>query len=209
MIQNLKTSGIVLSGGKSLRFGSDKSMLTIGNKSFLERVVSVINILCDEIIVVALPSADLSELSQNPKIKIKSDIYPDKGPLAGIHTGLSAAISDYSIVVACDMPFLQQDLLHYMISISAEYDVVIPRTGNLIEPLHAVYNKRCLDIIEGLLNMGIRKISDLLPLVKVRYVDEKEIDKYDPQRISFFNINTRQDLERAMQLIKSKENSNH
>lgn len=195
MLKEFQASGIVLTGGKSLRMGCNKASLTIENKSLLERVISSIDALCNEIIIVSSPVNNLQKPGCNSKVRIVNDIYPDKGPLAGIHAGLSASNSERSLVVACDMPFLQQDLLRYMIGISAEYDAVIPRIGDFTEPLHAIYNKNCLAVIDELLNRGIRKISELFSLVKVRYLDEQEIHQYDPEGVSFFNINTKRELE--------------
>ncbi len=195
MSKEFQTSGIVLTGGKSARMGCNKASLTIKNKSLLEHVISSIDSLCNEIIIVSSPLNNLQKPVLHSKVRIVNDIYPNKGPLAGIHAGLSASNSDLSLVVACDMPFLQRDLLRYMISISTEYDAVIPRIGNFAEPLHAIYNKNCLAVIEELLNRGVRKISELFCLVKVRYLGEHEIHQYDPKGVSFFNINTKKELE--------------
>jgi molybdopterin-guanine dinucleotide biosynthesis protein A len=82
---------------------------------------------------------------------------------------------------------------------------VVPRVGELVEPLHAVYAKSCLAPVERLLEQGNLRVDALFDLVKVRYVETDEIDRFDPQHLSFFNINTRADLERAKQLAKGIE----
>ena len=102
-----------------------------------------------------------------------------------------------------DMPFLNEALLRHMLPLSAGFDLVIPRLGNLVEPLHAVYSKGCLTSMEHLLNQGNLTISELLTLVRVRYVEAEEIDRFDPKHLSFFNINTQADLEKARGIIKS------
>jgi len=93
-------------------------------------------------------------------------------------------------------------LLRYMILSSPGQDVVIPRVGGLTEPLHAIYSKRCLRPIERVLAAGGLKIVSFFPEVRVRYVEEQEISLFDPQCLSFFNINTPGDLEKARNLAR-------
>jgi len=131
-----------------------------------------------------------------------TDIYPGKGPLGGIYTGLATSDSVHNLVVACDMPFLNQALLRYMIQLSANFDLVVPRWDGMVEPLHAVYSKSCQAPIESLLKQGVLNIAKLFTLVKVRYVEADEIDRFDPKHLSFFNINTEADLKMARELAK-------
>ncbi len=101
------------------------------------------------------------------------------------------------------MPFLNHDLLNYMIESSAGFDAVIPRPGELVEPLHAVYSKKCLPYIKNQLDRSRFNIRDFFNEVNVRYIEEQEIDRFDPKHLSFFNINTEADLRKAEELIKS------
>ena len=140
-----------------------------------------------------------------PLIEWNRDLYPGKGPLAGIYTGLLAANNPCSIIVACDMPFLDPSLLGYMIEFAPDFDVVAPKIGDKREPLHAVYSKNCLAPIKSLLEQERLKVTDFFPLVKVRYVVEEEINRFDPNHLSFLNINTEADLEKAKALIKKKD----
>jgi molybdopterin-guanine dinucleotide biosynthesis protein A len=87
-----------------------------------------------------------------------------------------------------------------MMELSAGFDLVVPRLGELVEPLHAVYSKSCLAPIEKLLKRGIMEVRALFDLVKVRYVESDEIDRFDPEHLSFFNVNTEADLEKARQM---------
>jgi len=103
------------------------------------------------------------------------------------------------------MPFLNRALLCYMVQLSANFDLVVPRVGNLAEPLHAVYTKDCLAPIEDMIKQGELKIHLLFNLVKVRYVEAEEIERYDPGHLSFFNVNTEADLKKARELDKEKE----
>lgn len=123
----------------------------------------------------------------------------------GIYSGLKLSQDPHNVVVACDMPFLNVNLLRYMMGLTAGFDVVIPRIGGLVEPLHAVYSRNCLAVMGRMLDEGNFKISNLLEMVKVRYVEESEIHSFDPQHLSLFNINTPADVERAQQIVSREE----
>ena len=193
---------IVLAGGKGLRLGRDKVRETVGNSILLQRVLSQLAPFNRDIIIVTAGEKSLPQFTGYQRFRIVTDIYPGKGSLGGIFSGLAASDSSYNLAVACDMPFLNQALLRYMIQISANFDLVIPRLGDMVEPLHAVYSKGCLTPMEELLRQGNLKIIELLNLVKVRYVDTEEIDRFDPKHLSFFNINTPADLKTARELAR-------
>jgi molybdopterin-guanine dinucleotide biosynthesis protein A len=201
----LDISCVVLAGGKGLRLGHSKTLEVIGNKSLLQRVISGLSPFGGDIIVVSAAEQPLSPMVSHPGVKTVTDIHRDKGPLAGIYAGLAASDSFYNLVVACDMPFLNPALLSYMMQAASGFDLVIPRMGELVEPLHAVYAKSCLGPMAGLLNQDRLKVSHLLRLVRVRYVEAAEIDRFDPEHLSFFNINTAADLKRARELTERRE----
>jgi len=182
--------------------GRDKTVEAVGNTSLLERVVSNLSLFNSDIIIVTAVKQFLPQFTDYPKLRLVADIYPGKGALGGVYTGLATSDSFYNLVVACDMPFLNRDLLRYMVQLADGFDLVMPRLGNLVEPLHAVYSKGCLTSMENLLKQGNLKVSDLLALVKVRYVEAEEINQLDPKHLSFFNINTETDLETAQELAR-------
>ncbi len=197
---------VVLAGGKGLRLGRrNKALATIDGESLLQRVVSSLSFLNSDIIVVIAKGQQLPELADYPKLRIVTDAYVAKGPLVGIYSGLLASDSFYNLVVACDMPFLNQGLIDYMLEISAGFDLVIPRLGDMVEPLHAVYSRNCLGAIEKLLDSGNLKTGSLLSLVRVRYVEAGEIDRFDLEHLSFFNINTEAEL-RVAEALANKTN---
>ena len=198
----MDVSCIVLAGGKGLRLGQDKAVEVVGDRSLLEWVIFHLSSLNSNIIVVTAFKRSFPQLGGYPKLKVVTDIYPGKGALGGIYTGLKASGSFSNLVVACDMPFLNQALLRYMIQVSAGFDLVVPRLGDMVEPLHAVYSKGCLASIESLLQQDNLSLRQLFTLVKVRYVEAEEIDRFDPEHLSFFNINSQADLERAKRLVK-------
>ena len=201
----MKISCIILAGGKGLRFGHKKASVQLNTETLIQRAVSSLSFLDSEIIIVIAEGQTLPQITDYPRLKIVTDTYAGKGPLVGIYTGLIASNSPYSLVVACDMPLLNRGLLRYMLELAEGNDVVIPRTGKLIEPLHAVYSKECLGVIEQLLAEGTLKIDRILDRVKVRYVEAEEIDRFDPEHLSFFNINTRVDLRKVKEIIKREK----
>jgi molybdopterin-guanine dinucleotide biosynthesis protein A len=191
---------IVLAGGKGSRLGRDKIQETVGADSLLRRVLFQLTPFNGDIIIVTAGRRSLPPLDDYRAARMVTDIYPGKGVLGGIYTGLAESSSSYNLVVAGDMPFLNQALLRYMAGLSADFDLVVPRLGELVEPLHAVYARNCLPHIERLLKKGVLEVRALFELVRVRYVEAEEIDRFDPGHLSFFNINTEADLERARQI---------
>ncbi len=183
-----------------MRLGHDKALETVGNRSLLEWVVYNLGLLGSDIIIVTARERSFPQFTGYPKLRIVADTYPGKGPLGGIYTGLAASDSFRNLVVACDMPLLNQALLRYMIQVSADFDLVVPRVGDMVEPLHAVYSRDCLTPVGELLEQGNLRVSELFTLVRVRYVETEEINRFDPRHLSFFNINTEADLETAREL---------
>jgi molybdopterin-guanine dinucleotide biosynthesis protein A len=192
-------TSIILAGGKSSRLGQSKALQVIGGKSLIQWVVDRLASLSTEIII-ATARGEAIPCSSPVRIKTVADIYPGKGPLAGIHSGLIASSSSRAIVVGCDTPFLSVSLLEYMAQTLRDSDVALPRIGEIIEPLCAVYSKSCLAPIQELLEQDERQIRRLFSMVKVRYVEEGEINRFDPEHLSFFNINSQDDLDRARKL---------
>jgi molybdopterin-guanine dinucleotide biosynthesis protein A len=199
----LTVSGIVLAGGQSSRLGTDKAFVNVNGQPLIEHIVAKLTKLSDDVIIVTNSPQKYGHL----EAKLVGDIYPGRGALGGIYSGLRTATNAYGLVVACDMPFLDLNLLRYMILLARGHDVVIPRIGELTEPLHAIYSKNCLEPIDRLLAQGGLKIIDFFPAVRVRYVEEGEVDIFDPQHLSFFNINTPSDLEKMRKLARGGKGS--
>ncbi len=193
-------SSVVLAGGKGLRLGHYKASIDFDGESLIHRVVSGLTSLSDEIIIVIAGGQRLPQIIGCPQPRVITDVYPGRGPLVGIYSGLLNSKSEYNLIVACDMPLLNRHLLAYMIEESKGFDVTIPRLGSMLEPLHAVYSKNCIQAIEKLLYQDSLKIDHLLEMVRVKYIDSREIEGYDPQHRSFFNINTQEDLDKARRL---------
>lgn len=193
-------SAVVLAGGKSRRLGIDKSLLKVNGEWLLERILHTLASLSDDLVVVANGRPEFAQLPA----RVVPDALPGMGPLGGIYTGLQAMLHPRGFFVACDMPFLNLPLLRYMILLSADFDVVIPSIAGQTEPLHAIYSKVCIEPIEKLLHHNQLRIVYFLPSVRVRYVTENEIDVFDPEHLSFFNINTPEDLAKVEKLNRGK-----
>ncbi len=192
-------TSIILAGGLSSRLGREKLAEVIAGKSLIERAISSLSSLSHEILIVISQKQARSSLSlyTYPEAKTVVDLYPEKGSLVGIYTGLVHSTNFLNLAVACDMPFLNPDLLRYMINISPGFDVIVPRVDGWMEPLHAVYSKNCAEPMKNRIEQGNFKISGFFDSMKVRYVEKEEIDRFDPERLSFLNINTEADLKKA------------
>lgn len=185
--------------------GKDKCCLVLGNEDLLCRVIDRLSQLNGQIIVALAQKQSIPHHNTSHKIDYAWDVHYGKGPLGGIYSGLKISQDKYCLAVACDMPFLNIDLIRYMTGLIDGYDVVIPRLNGLLEPLHAVYSVNCVKAIDKMLKEDIRGIRYLLKVVNVRYVVEKEVDFYDPEHLSFFNVNMPSDMEKAMQLMEREE----
>jgi molybdopterin-guanine dinucleotide biosynthesis protein A len=130
------------------------------------------------------------------------DLHDEGGSLGGIYSGLSAARHEYALAVATDMPFLSVPLMEWMLAQPRDYDVLAPIYGE-VQTLHAIYSKRCLEPMKDRLDAGRLKITGFFEDVRVRYVDEATVARIDSEGLSFFNVNTPEDLERARGVLAS------
>lgn len=196
-IEGTPVSGIILAGGRSRRLGRDKAVELFGGQPLIRRAIDRVAPLTGEIVVVVADSARGKALPLDADHRVAVDIYPDGGSLGGIFSGLSAAANNWGLVVACDMPFLNPRLLEYMLARRGDCDAVVPQPGDFPEPTHALYSRACLPHIEARLQAGDLKISGFFDEVRVRYLEEGEVRQFDPDLLSFFNVNSPEDLARA------------
>jgi molybdopterin-guanine dinucleotide biosynthesis protein A len=179
-------AGIVLSGGENRRMGADKAFLKIDGIPMVEHILRALKGIFDKIIIVT----NAPRLYTAYDVTVVTDASDKRGPLTGIYSGLLNTADEYNFVVACDMPFLNTGLISYMMGLAAGYDIVLPRIGGLPEPLHAVYHRGLLPLIENRIRQDARQIQGIFGESRVRYVTEEEIDRYDRERRSFINLNT-------------------
>jgi molybdopterin-guanine dinucleotide biosynthesis protein A len=189
---------IILAGGASRRMGRDKAFIQIEGIRLLDYVYKKCRELFSEIIIVTNQPQQFVDY-QTPVVP---DEIPGIGSIGGLYTGLKRASNYYSFCVACDMPFLNPELIALIIEKRHSSDVVIPRTRAGLEPLHALYSKRCIEPLKKYIEKGDLKISNILAEVKVRYCNEEEIKKVDPSLLSFMNVNTKKELFKIQQMVK-------
>ncbi|MFN7169627.1 MAG: molybdenum cofactor guanylyltransferase [Candidatus Omnitrophota bacterium] len=187
-------TAIILAGGKAIRMNrQDKAFLMMNNEPLIKRQLRLLKKVFKKQIIIVTHSP---EKYRNFKgIKVISDVIPHRGPLGGIYSGLLTSKDKYNFVVACDMPFINLELIKYMFKKSAGYDVVIPYVNNRYEPLFCVYSKKCIGFIKQLIDKRIFKISKLFTFVKVKKISKKEVLRFGQAKTIFMNINTLQDLE--------------
>ena len=193
-------SGAVLAGGGSRRFGRDKAHAVLGGKSLIEHVLNVMRGFFEDILIVT----NQPVLFECFDVTVVSDIVRGPGALAGLLTALLHAENDRCFVAACDMPFLNASVVRRILRKEETYDVVLPLVENEPQPLHAVYSKKCIPFIQKGISQKDFRIVDFYPGVSVLRLEETTWRDIDPDRLSFFNINTRDEFHRAEGLLKKK-----
>ena len=192
----MEATAIVLAGGKNSRMGKNKAFLQVGQKTIIDGLVNELKTSFNEIII----SSNDPELYDYLQVKVVKDIIPGLGPLSGMHSALQEAKYDKSLILACDMPFLNLQLAELLVQEAQGYDIAIPKLDEHLEPLFAVYDKSCVEFIETCLKNNISKIIDFYPKVKVNYLSWDRISELVGTEDVFFNVNTPQDLQKARRL---------
>ena len=182
-------TGVVLAGGQSRRMGQNKALMQVGGVRLIDRVVGVLQGVCRELLMVT----NSPEVYADLDVPMVGDVWPDKGSLGGIYSALIHTTTPYCLVVACDMPFLQQPVLQYLIAQIDTYDVVIPDIDGDMQPMHAIYSQTCLEPIQQRLAADRLRIVGFLPDVRVRRVTGDELRPFDPDLHGFQNLNTPED----------------
>jgi molybdopterin-guanine dinucleotide biosynthesis protein A len=193
----------ILAGGKSSRLGRDKAFIEVRGRPLIEDLLAQTAGLGAETLIVT----NRPEAYRYLGFPLFSDVLPERGPLGGLYTALSAASQPHVLCLACDMPFVIRPLIDYLISLILEgnVDAVVPRLGGLVEPLRAVYARTCLAPMRAALETDQLALHKFLATsgLRVRFVDDPEIDRFDPRHLSFININTAEDLTRAQKLART------
>jgi molybdopterin-guanine dinucleotide biosynthesis protein A len=184
-----QATGVVLAGGRSSRLGRDKALLELDGEPLLARAVRVLAGICAEVLVLGPPK----RAAVVPGARVIPDERPGDGPLPALATALREMRGERMVAVATDMPFLNADLLGYLLDRAEGYDVVVPRVGGRTQQLHAVYARTCLPAITAQLDHGDLKIDRFFAAVRTLVVDEAAIVRLDPGLLSCRNINTEAD----------------
>ena len=197
----------ILAGGMSRRMGQDKAMLRIGDRTLIEIVAQRVSVVATELFVVSSNGKRFADLG----FRVVPDVLPNAGSLGGVYSALRWAQFDYCLVVACDMPLINLDLLTHMAGLPRDYDVAIPSLDaersdqggdETLETLHAIYATRLMTLIESHIQTGHLKIADVLRDINVRRITGQELRRHDPDLRSFFNVNTADDFAFARDLIE-------
>lgn len=185
-------AAIILAGGLSRRMrGLDKAFLRIGRQPIIKRQIRILRKHFKRIIVVTNSPQKYNNLR---KVEVVNDIMPYHGPLGGILTGLRVSGDRYNFVLACDMPFMNEKLIEYMLHSRRDYDALMPKIDGRPDPLFGIYSKSCLSVIEGLLRKKKLRVSGLFKKVKARFIPEHRLRQFDKGLLSLVNINTKEDL---------------
>ena len=192
------TAGVLLAGGKSRRMGADKRFLRLDGETLLSRALSVFERLFDEVLIVV--AGPLPE-SVGGRHRVVTDLVPNCASLGGLYTGLSLSESPRVFAAACDMPFLNPDLIAYLIHLSDD-DIVMPNPASGLQPMHAVYSKACCPHFKRMIESRNLSIQGILQNegLRVRLVPDEDLRQHDPELLSFLNVNTPEDAERARTL---------
>ncbi len=198
-MQPIEFSGIILAGGQSRRLGRDKRFLSLAGRPLIAHVIERLQPLVSEIIIAAPDPESFSGWN----VHIVPDLYPDRGVLAGLHAGLTAARGRWAFIIAADLPLLNPALLHAMAAQAhrSPADAIVPRWQGALEPLHALYRPQsCAPAAEAALHREERRIIAFYPDIQVEIFPESEVARRDPAGHSFFNVNTPEEWEKLQAL---------
>jgi molybdopterin-guanine dinucleotide biosynthesis protein A len=179
-------TGVILAGGLSTRYGKNKAFLEIEGARLIDRIAEKMQNIFTRVLLVTNEKQDYGYLG----LPLIEDRIKGLGPIGGIYTGLMSISGEGGFFVACDMPFLNEQLVRYMVEVQDHHAAVVPCVGNEIEPLHALYTTTCLGPIRRLIESRQYQVRLFYQSVSVRYVTENEIRRFAQPRNAFHNINT-------------------
>lgn len=179
-------NGIVLAGGLSSRMGQDKASLPWGNSDLLNTVLARLAPVCKKLIVVS----NTQRLITIPGVQVVADHYKLCGPLGGMQAGLTASDADYNFIAACDMPYLNTQVVAFIREAAENYDAAVPYIDGHYNPLHGVYRQTCLPYIDQMLQDNNYRILNFYSQIKMRHISADELRRYDPDLRTLSNANT-------------------
>lgn len=183
-------TGVLLAGGQSRRFGTNKALAVLAGRRLIEHPAGVLTTLFAHRLLITNTPEQYTFLGW----PMTGDRFPDAGPLAGIHAALSAAADPRIFVTACDMPLLNPDLIRLLCESAGEWDAVLPCSDQGPEPLCAVYDKAALPVIAQALARGDNRIQEVLQALRVRLVAGPDLHRLVVDNQPFVNINRPADL---------------
>lgn len=203
----LEKAAIILAGGFSRRFGSDKGLVLLRDKPLIRHVIDKISLVVDEVLVVV--SSEYQKKTFEPVLKKDVKIIIDKdnsqSPLIGAMTGFEANNSEYSLLLPCDAPLVSTKIIQFLFDMGINRRAVIPRwPSGYIEPLQAVYHtKSALIAAEIALQQGHMNMRSMIDKLNgIRYISTMVIEQLEPGFVTFLNVNTPEDLKKAESFLK-------
>jgi molybdopterin-guanine dinucleotide biosynthesis protein A len=198
-------TGLVLAGGRSTRFGSDKASALLAGRPLLQWVTGALSTVCEALVVVRAAGQQLPPIETPLPLAVAEDRYPGKGPLAGIVSGFPAVATPLCLVTSCDAPLLQPALVSFLAGLAEGQDIVCPYVEGFVQPLVAVYRPRtCLAPFEEAVERDVLKITAAWGPLEVRVVREPEIRTADPELLSFRNANRPEALAELEELVAGR-----
>jgi molybdopterin-guanine dinucleotide biosynthesis protein A len=204
--QPLGLSVVIQAGGESRRMGQDKALLPFLGKPMISRMIARLAPIAGEMLVTTNDPEDYKFLD----LPLFPDLTPGRGALGGLYTALSAASQPLVAVVACDMPFINAGLLALQrdLLIQAKADIAIPHLESGLEPFHAVYRRlACLPHIEAALQADKWRVDSWFSQVKTVRIPTEKILEWDPELLSFLNVNTPEELQAAIELARTQNDA--
>ncbi len=200
------TTIVLQAGGRSSRMGRDKALVPFQGQTLIEYILEQLRAIEAPVIVITNRPEDYTFL----RLPLFGDLVQDWGALGGLHAALSHARTEFALVLACDMPFINLDYLTYTHRLAAGFDAVVPVLGEqqFAEPFRAIYRRSCLGAVERAIAAGSRRMISFLDEVRVRFVTSEEVRQFDPELVSFFNVNTPEDLASAARIAAGRGDSN-
>ncbi len=195
---------VIQAGGQSSRMGEDKALKPFLGRPLIERVIERMAPIADEMIVTTNRPADYAFLNA----RLVPDLKPGRGALGGLYTAVASARHSLVAVVACDMPFASPKFFEngIRLMVEEEADVVIAKSNEGYEPLHALYRREtCLPAIEAAIDADQWKVIAWFPHVKVRTLSPGEINALDPSGLCFWNVNTPEEFAQAERLAQQSD----
>jgi molybdopterin-guanine dinucleotide biosynthesis protein A len=187
---------VIQAGGMSARMGEDKALKPFLGRPLIQRVIDRVTPIADELIVTTNRPAEYEFIG----LRLVPDLKPGRGALGGLYTAIASATFPLVAVVACDMPFASPMLFEgaLRLMVEEEADVVIAKTDEGYEPIHALYRREtCLPAIEAAIDADQWKVISWFPKVKVRVLTSDEVKSFDPSGLCFWNLNTPEEFVEA------------
>lgn len=194
-------SAIILAGGKSSRMGRPKALLPFDGEPLIAHLVRHLSRLFRDIVVVAAPAQELPPLP----VTVVRDAVAYQGPVGGICYGLQAAQTEICFATSCDAPFLNLTLISYLLAQITDFDVVVPVWQERLQPLHAVYRRSVAPLLQEQLARNELRPIFLYAKVRTREVRPEEIRRFDPEGLSFRNLNTPEEYQAALELWRVRQ----